>query len=81
MNVNIKNKSYSPVLHHGRLYHRRRGRVAATSQKTKRNVYRYRMPDLLFNWAFVHYGSEYIFVICVLFNDNLRYISGVLYIS
>lgn len=58
MNVNIKNKSYLPVLHYGGLYYRRRGRVATTSQKAKRNVYRDRMPDLLFNWAFVHYGSE-----------------------
>lgn len=47
-----------PVLHHGGLHHRRSGRVAAITQKTKGTVHRDRMLDLLSNRAFMRHGSE-----------------------
>lgn len=56
----LKTSRTIPVLHYGGFYHRRRGRVAAIAQKAEGNVYRHCMLDLLSNWAFVRYGSEYI---------------------
>lgn len=47
-----------PVLHHGGLHHRRRGRVAATAQKTKGMVHRDRMLDLVSSRASMRHGSE-----------------------
>lgn len=68
-----------PVLHHGGLHHRRRGRVAATAQKTKGVIHRNRMLNLLSNRASVRHGSEYIG--CMDCSNNKKKFIKVSYIS